>query len=90
MFITWAERQTDKQLKNLQSGGGEEYVDKDFATCVKEGGTYHRMSCSHTSQQNRLAERMNQVLLEMTRARLKHHTTRKLFWADAIVTGAYT
>ena len=49
----------------------------------------HHSSCVYTPQQNGVAERKNEHLLEVARSIMFTMNVPKLFWREAILTAAY-
>ena len=60
--------QFNRKIQILRSDNGGEYVNLNMQTFFQANGLIHQTSCSHTPQQNGVAERKNRILLEMTRA----------------------
>ena len=52
-------------------------------------GIIHQTTCAYTPQQNGVAERKNQHLLEVTRALLLTASVPKSHWGDALLTATY-
>ena len=50
--------------KVQQTDSGGEYVSKEFNAYLKAKGIRHELTIPHTPEQNGVAERMNQTLLE--------------------------
>lgn len=71
-FKTLAENQFSHHIKKLQSDGGGEYTSAQFQSFLSQHGILHRKSCPHTSQQNGLAERKLQQILETGLTLLAH------------------
>ena len=70
VFITFKqwkaliENQTGKKIKRLRTDNGMEFCGNEFDQfCMNEGIVRHR-TVRYTPQQNGVAERMNQTLLE--------------------------
>jgi len=57
-----------------------------FKALHSENGTTHQTTVPDTPQQNRVAERLNRVLVEMARTMMRHKDVDQEFWADAIKT----
>ena len=52
-------------------------------------GILHQTSCTHTAQQNGVAERKNRHLIETTRTLMLHGNIPVRFWGDAVLTACY-
>nr|GFB69873.1 retrovirus-related Pol polyprotein from transposon TNT 1-94 [Tanacetum cinerariifolium] len=64
---TLVDKQTGKQVKTLRTYNGLEFCITSFDNFCKKKGIVRHHTIRHTSQQNGVAERMNQTL--MARAR---------------------
>ncbi|GKC16783.1 retrovirus-related pol polyprotein from transposon TNT 1-94 [Tanacetum coccineum] len=64
------ENQLRKKIKILQSDRGGEYFTREFDTLCEENGIKHERTSPYTPQQNGLAERKNQTLIEMVNCML--------------------
>ncbi|RVW35322.1 Retrovirus-related Pol polyprotein from transposon TNT 1-94 [Vitis vinifera] len=86
---TMVEKRTGKVVKTLRTDNGLEFCNKDFDEfCRKEGIVRHR-TVRHTPQQNGVAERMNQTLVQRARCMRIDVGLSKKFWAEAVNTAAY-
>ena len=56
---------------------------------ISDHGMIHQTSCPHTTQQNRVVERKNRTLLEITRALLIESHSLASFWPEALATATY-
>ncbi|KAL4185156.1 hypothetical protein AMTRI_Chr10g229260 [Amborella trichopoda] len=72
----------------LQSDNSKEYHSIEFQNYFAEHGILHQTSCAHT-QQNGVAERKNQHLLEVTHSLLINMRVPKVYWGDALLTACY-
>ena len=88
-FKAYAEKQTGKQIKHLQSDNGKEYCNSEFDAFLKEHGIGRRLATTHTPEQNGVAERRNRTLVEMARCLLIQSRLPPSFWAEAINTANY-
>lgn len=66
-YKEFAERQTGKSIKALQSDNGREYLNDEMNSLLASLGIKRRLTVARTPQQNGVAERMNQTLLDMSR-----------------------
>lgn len=88
-FFHMIDTQFQKKLQILRSDNGDECVNTDLMNFFKAHGILHQTTCSHTQEQNGVAERKNRILVEMTRAMMLESSVSKLFWPEAIATLAY-
>lgn len=65
-FYEFFHNQFNAHIKCFQSDGDEEYRSKVFIDFLESKGIVHQFSCPYTFQQNGLAERKNQHLIETT------------------------
>ncbi|WJZ90854.1 hypothetical protein VitviT2T_009971 [Vitis vinifera] len=66
-----------------------EYQSSDLQKYLEEHGIIHQTTCSNTPQQNGVAERKNQHLLEVVRASLIAAKIPISYWGKAITSVAY-
>ena len=88
-FIKWVETQTGNKLKHFHSDGGGEYHPKELTDYLNQQGTTTSSTSRDTPQHNGIAERVNQTILEMTRAMLRHASLPASHWEYAAHTSAY-
>jgi len=88
-FKLLVEKQFSTQIKQLQSDGGGEYTSMQFQSFLTKHGIIHRKSCPYTSQQNGLAERKFQHILEMSLTLLANSYLSNRYWVDAYFTAVY-
>ncbi|KAL1483376.1 hypothetical protein MTO96_033244 [Rhipicephalus appendiculatus] len=77
------------KVKTLRSDDGGEYKSKEFNMYLANHGIKHQLTIPGTPEQNGVAERMNQTVLDMTRCLLIESGVTKELWADAVVTTSY-
>lgn len=83
------ENQHGTTVQVLRSDNGGEYVGKEFQQYLIKHGIRRQLTVPGTPQQNGVAERINQTLLDMTRCVLIESGVPKTLWADAITTAAH-
>jgi transposase InsO family protein len=76
-FITTIENQYSVTLKRIRSDNGKEFMLTDY---YKDKGIIHETTCIETPQQNGIAERKHQHILNVGRALLFHSNLSKKFW----------
>ena len=83
------EKKTGKSIKTLRTYNGLEFVDKKFLQyCTKKSIVRHK-TCVGRPQQNGVAERMKNTLLERARSMIAQAKLSKRFWAKAVSTACY-
>ena len=91
-FKQWkalVENQTGKKIKRLRTDNGLEFCSKEFDEFCKDEGIARHHTVRHTPQQNGVAERMNQTLLERARCMLFNAGLPRRFWAEAVSTACF-
>jgi transposase InsO family protein len=88
-FHIMVQTQFSTKIQTLRSNNGGEYVNQQFQTYFQTYGLLHETSCSQTPQQNGIAERKNQHILETTRALLIGAHMPRHYWGDAVATAMY-
>ncbi|KAJ4701403.1 Retrovirus-related Pol polyprotein from transposon TNT 1-94 [Melia azedarach] len=91
-FRQWkalVENQTGKKIKRLRTDNGLEFYWSEFVEFCKNGGIVRHHTIRDTPQQNGVAERMNQTLLERARCMLSNAELTRRFWVEAVSTACY-
>jgi len=88
-WLIKAQLHTGTKIKILRSDNGGEYMSNAFKALHNENGTTHQTTVPDTPQQNRVAERLNRVLVEMARTMMRHKDVDQEYRADAIKTAVY-
>lgn len=91
-FRDWkamVERSTGRKLKVLRSDNGGEYTSGEFDQYLKSEGIRHELTVPKSPQQNRVAERLNRTLVEMTRSMLAGSGIPQKLWAETLSTAVY-
>ncbi|KAL1208699.1 Retrovirus-related Pol polyprotein from transposon TNT 1-94 [Cardamine amara subsp. amara] len=86
---TLVENQTGKKIKRLRTDNGLEFCSSEFNQLYKDQGVARHHTVRNTPQQNGVAERMNQTLLERARCMLSNAGLERRFWAEAVSTTCY-
>lgn len=76
-------------MKRLRTDNGLEFCSAEFNQFFKDAGIARHLKVRETPQQNGVAERMNQTLLERARFMLSNVGLEKRFWAKAVNTTCY-
>ncbi|KAJ4705817.1 Retrovirus-related Pol polyprotein from transposon TNT 1-94 [Melia azedarach] len=91
-FRQWkalVENQIGKKIKRLRTDNGLEFCWSEFDEFCKNEGIARHHTVRDTPQQNGVAERMNQTLLERARCMLSNAELTRRFWAEAVSTACY-
>ncbi|KAJ4723126.1 Retrovirus-related Pol polyprotein from transposon TNT 1-94 [Melia azedarach] len=78
-----------KKIKRLRTDNGLEFCWFEFDEFCKNEGIVRHHTVRDTPQQNGVAERMNQTLLEKARCMLSNAELTRRFWAEAVSTMCY-
>ena len=89
LYKAEVENQQDKRIKILRSDRGGEYFNHAFDTFCEENGIKHERTSPFTPQQNGLAERKNQTLMEMVNYMLNQSGLPTNMWGEALLTACY-
>ncbi|GJY38141.1 putative RNA-directed DNA polymerase [Tanacetum coccineum] len=88
-FVKLIHNQFDAKIKNVRSDNGTEFVNKKMFTLFSDLGIIHHTSCTHTPQQNGIAERKHRHLLNVARSLMFQGGIPLNFWSDCILTAVY-
>nr|GEY82133.1 hypothetical protein [Tanacetum cinerariifolium] len=88
-FITETENLKDLKVKIIKSDNGGEFMNKEMDEFCSRKGIKREFSNARTPQQNGVAERRNQTLIEAARTMLADAKLLVTFWAEAINTACY-
>jgi len=82
-------KNSGKYVKFLRSDGGGEYISKEFANFCKSQGIIMQTISRYTPQQNGVAVRKNQTIMNMERTLVKEKSLSNIFWAEAVACSSY-
>ena len=85
-FKAYVEKQSGCVIKKLRTDNGGEFCSNDFDAFCEEFGIYKQLTAPYTPEQNGVAERKNQTVVEIARSMLKAKNLPNLFWAEAVAT----
>ncbi|KAK1424228.1 hypothetical protein QVD17_19549 [Tagetes erecta] len=88
-FIIKVENQLDCKVKILRSDNGTEFKNANVDLFCAEKGIARQFSAPRTPQQNGVAERKNQTLIEAARSMLADAKIPITFWDEAIATACF-
>ena len=89
IFKLRAEQETKTELKTLRTDRGSEFVSHEFQSYCDKLGINGHLTAPYSPQQNRVVERRNRTLLEMTRGILKHMSVPNHLWGEAVRHATY-
>ena len=88
LFMKWKkhiEKHTERKINVLYSDNGGEYTSDLFMQLCHDEGIKRHFTVTEISQQNGVAERMNQTLLEKIQCMLSNSGLSKSFQAEALM-----
>ena len=89
-WISQAEKQYGKEVKQFRSDRGGEYVNNVLKTYFEKRGIIHELTVANTPAQNGVAERLNRTLFDKARCMLQQlPKENRNLWAEAIATANY-
>lgn len=88
-FMIQQEPFTGCKLKVRRSDHGGEFLSKDFDHFCSENGILHQFTTSFTPEQNGVAERMNQRILEMAKSMMYQMNVPLDDWGEAVATAVH-
>jgi hypothetical protein len=78
------EKQSGFQLKKLILDGGGAFCNKELNETLKAEGIQHNVAPPYTPQNNGLAERANQTMIDMTRCQMMQANMAPEWWGEAV------
>ena len=89
-YIVEMERQNDAKVKEIVMDGGKEFTNEKLTSWLTKQGIVINQTNPYTPEQNGIAERKNQTLVETARSMLRTAGMSDKFWSEAILVSAYT
>ena len=83
------EKSLGHRVKVLRTDNGGEFTSDEFKNYLKKEGIVHQFTIPKCPEQNRVAERFNQTLVEVVKSMLADSELPKTFWAEALATAIY-
>jgi transposase InsO family protein len=83
-FLKRAQNEFDAKVKKIRSDNVTEFKNTQVEDFLDEEGIKHEFLAPYTPQQNGVAERKNQTLIEMARNMLDEYKTSDQFWIEAV------
>lgn len=88
-FKVLAEHETKFELRTFRTDRGGEFCSNDFVAYCERNGVNRHLTEPYSPQQNKVVERQNRTLLEMTTSILKHMKVPNLLWGEAVRHSTY-
>lgn len=88
-FKALVEKEVNLPIKIWRTDRGGEFVSNAFDSYLAEQGIRHETSVAYTPQQNGLAEKKQQDIMNKARCMLQHAGLPNEYWFDAAETAAY-
>lgn len=91
-FCEWkdlVENQINRKVKVLRTDNGLEFCNAKFDDYCKTHMIERHRTCTYTSQQNGMTDRMNRTIMEKVRCMLNESGLGEEFWAEAASIAAY-
>ncbi|KAK9055823.1 hypothetical protein SSX86_026908 [Deinandra increscens subsp. villosa] len=89
IFLKFVQTQLSRKLKVFQSDGGTEFVNQKVQKLFEENGTFHRISCPYTPQQNGRVERKHRHIVETGLTMLFHAKLNINLWVEAFSSAVF-
>jgi transposase InsO family protein len=78
------EKETGAFIQSLRTDRGGEFTSSAFNSFCNENGISKQLTAPYTPQQNGVAERKNQTIMNMVRSMLLEKQIPKSFWPEAV------
>lgn len=88
--ITRAERFLESKVKAIRTDNGREFINENFDSFCNRLGIKHELTNVYTPEQNGVAERFNQTVVNCTRTILHASGLNQSFWPEAMLYFTYT
>jgi len=88
-FKAMAEKESNIFIKVLRSDGGGEYMSNEFMDFCKYHGIKRQFTAHYTPQQNGVAKRKNQTIMNMARSMMKEKHLSNEYWGDDVTCSVY-
>ena len=87
--ITLVQRQFNEKILAIRSDNGSKFKNYTVEEFLSDEGIKHQYSVAYTPQQNGVAERKNQTLMDATRTMIAEFKSLFNFWTEAISTACH-
>ena len=88
-FKSIVEHETKTSIKTIRTDSIEEFTSTEFSRFCETSRIERHLTALYTPQQNRLVERHNRTLMEMTQSVLKHMNIPNYLWGEAVRHACY-
>lgn len=88
-FISYVQTQFKVTVEKIKSNNGSEYVNTRLQSHLSSLGIIHQTTCPNSPQQNGIAERKHQNLLNITRALKFQSQVPISLWGYCVLTAAH-
>jgi transposase InsO family protein len=78
------EKEAEACIKALRTDHGGEFTSQDFTNFCGVNGIRRQLTAAYTPQQNGIAERKNQTIMNMVRCMLSGKQVPNTFWPEAV------
>jgi hypothetical protein len=78
----------NKQMREIRTDRGGEFVNRELSTYLAEHGIRHNLTAPYSPQQNGVAERANRTIMEAARSMLHARGVDYRLWGEAVRTAA--
>ncbi|KAJ9542144.1 hypothetical protein OSB04_028650 [Centaurea solstitialis] len=85
----FVQTQFSRKVKVFQTNGGTEFLNHHVRNLLDDNGTFHRVSCPYTPQQNARVERKHRHIVETGLAMLFHAHVPPAYWVHAFSSAIY-
>lgn len=76
-------------IKRIRSNSAKDYINHGLNSFWKKEGIFLESSCVKTPQQNGIAERKNENLLNQTCVMIFQNKVPKKYWGETVLTTSY-
>ncbi|KAI5336252.1 hypothetical protein L3X38_015519 [Prunus dulcis] len=88
-FKAMVELQSGYKMKKLRSDRCGEYTSTEFLQFCEEIGLERQLTVAYSPQQNRVVERKNKTIVEMSKTMMKEKKLTYKLWEEAVNTAVY-
>jgi len=87
--MKFVQTQFSWHIKVLQTDGVTEFLNNQVKQMLQQNGTFHRISCPYTPQQNGRVERKHKHVVETRLAMLFNAQVPPIYWVEAFYSVVY-
>ena len=88
-FKAMAKKESNRFIKVLRSNRGGEYMSNEFMEICQYYGIKRQFTARYTPQQNGVAERNNQTIMNMVQCMVKEKHISDEYWGDDVTCSVY-